>query len=181
MEMERINVRARHSALLLAYFALFCLVGCRSERLQNRDNGLSSKTEWIDPKSLSSGPIQHGELSAEQMKRIKALQETFHEVDPTPLEKWVEDFKRDNDPEREIRVYESMAEAYRAYCAGKNLTLQAKMDVEGVVLMRSGASDEEVLSQLKLKTLSIEDAKAILKLYKAPPAPIDVYSKPGGK
>lgn len=56
------------------------------------------------------------------MERINALQQTFAEVDPTPLAKWVEDFKRDVDPERELRIYEAMAQAYRAYCQGKNLS-----------------------------------------------------------
>jgi hypothetical protein len=112
------------------------------------------------------------------MERIRKLQQTFSEVDPMPLEKWVDDFKRDKDPDREIRIYEGMAEAYTAYCSGRQLTLQAKQDVHQVVLLRSGAPDAQVLPQLTLKVLSVDDAKEILKLYKVPPAPITVSTVP---
>jgi hypothetical protein len=108
------------------------------------------------------------------MERLKKLQETFAEVDPSPLEKWVDDFKRDQDPEREIRIQEAMATAYSAYCSGRSLTLAAKRDVYQVVLLRSGAADAEVLSHIKLSTLSLDDAKAVLKLYPMAPAPITV-------
>lgn len=113
-------------------------------------------------------------LTQQQEARIKRLQETFIDVDPTPLEKWREDFSRDRDPERELRIYEGMAEAYRSYCEGKDLTQAAKSDVYQVVLLRSGAPEAEVLPRLKLTVLSLEDAKAILKGYRVQAAPIVV-------
>ena len=97
-----------------------------------------------------------------------------------PLEKWIDDFKRDRDPNREIRIYEGMAEAYTAYCSGRNLTLRAKQDVYQIVLLRSGAPDAEVLRRLKLKALSVDDAKEVLSLYRAPPAPITISTAPNG-
>jgi len=112
------------------------------------------------------------------MERVKALQQTFAEVDPSPLPKWVEDFKRDRDPDRELRIYEGMADAYRAYCHGRSLSPRAKADVYQVVLLRSGAPDAEILPRLKLEELSIADAKDVLRMYTVPGEPLTVMPSP---
>jgi hypothetical protein len=117
-------------------------------------------------------------LTAIQLERVKALQQTFAEVDTSPLPRWIDDFKRDQDPDRELRTYERMADAYRAYCRGRSLSPRAKADVYLVVLLRSGAPDEEVLPRLKLQELTIADAKDILRLYKAPPEPVTSVPSP---
>lgn len=169
------------SIQLIMLVLLSCLFACRSDGQDRSTKPASSQVQWVDTAKLQPGPVRHEQLSAAQMERIKKLQQTFSEVDPMPLEKWVDDFKRDLNPDRELRVYEGMAEAYTAYCSGRNLTPLAKQDVYQVVLLRSSAPDAEVLQQLNLKALSIDDAKEILKLYKAPPAPIKVSPVPGGQ
>ena len=136
-----------------------------------------SGTQWVDPNQLTAGPIRHEALAPSQVERLKALQRTFADVDPTPPEKWIEDFQRDQNPEREILIYEAMAKAYRAYCEGKTLSPTAKADVYRVVLLRSGAPEAEVVPRLKLKELSMADAKEILRLYTDPPAPIRVQQR----
>ena len=120
--------------------------------------------QWTDPSKLGRGSIQHEQLTADQLA----------EVDPTPLDKWVDDFKRDRDPEREIRIYESMARAFVAYGRGRKLSLAAKKEVYELVLLRSGAPETEVLPQLKLRELSVAEAKDVLRLYSDAPAPITV-------
>src|SRR5262249_20201734 len=119
-------------------------------------------------------PIQHDSLTPTQLARIGTLQQVFSDVDETSLDKWIEDFKRDQDLEREIRIYEGMAEAYRAYCADKTLTAQAKRDVYQVVLLRSGRQEAEVIGGVTLQPPSVSDAREVLRLYRVPPAPISV-------
>jgi hypothetical protein len=164
----RIPVTVSHVAILTCLALSWA--ACKSEKGQ---------TQWIEASKLKPGPVRHEVLTDGQMDRVKALQTTFAEVDPTPLESWVNDFKRDIDPERELRTYEGMAKAYRAYCQGRSLSAGAKMDVYRVVLLRSGAPDEDVLPRLKLKELSAADAKDILRLYTEPPQPLTVTSSPG--
>jgi hypothetical protein len=159
--------------LLIALIACSaCLVACKQEPPSPRQT-------WIAPGQLQPGPIRHEALTAAQLDRLTKLQQTFSDVDPTPLEKWVDDFQRDHDPEREIRIYEAMAAAYSGYGAGRALTLPAKRDVYQVVLLRSGAPDAEVLRQLELTTLSLDDAREILKLYPMAPLPITVSPTSG--
>ena len=56
-----------------------------------------------------------------------------------------------------------MAKAYSAYSAKHDLSSEAKKDAYRVVLLRSMASEEDVLQKLKLKKLSKEDAREIMK------------------
>jgi hypothetical protein len=114
-------------------------------------------------------PVHPELLTDKQMQRTQALQATLAEVDPTPLEEWIEDVTRAHNPERELKMYEGMAKAYRSYCTGKSLSHDAKMDVYQVVLLRSGAKDSIVLPQLKLKELPMSEAEKILRHYPVPP------------
>lgn len=145
------------------------VVGCRG--------GERRATDPTTAPPLQRGPIRHDSLPAEQVARLTRLQQIFAEVDPTPLAGWIDDFRRDQHPEREIAIYEAMARAYTGYCQGRDLDVAAKREVFSVVLTRSGAPDEEVLERLtqgELHTLTRDDVKAILALYDAPPAPITV-------
>jgi hypothetical protein len=111
------------------------------------------------------------------MNQVKRLQKTFSEVDSSPLEKWVEDFKRDSHPEKELEIWEAMANAYESFTTTKNLTLDAKKEVFQVVLLRSGAPEEDVLLHLKLKVLSEKDAREIMALFHEKPKPMEVIKR----
>jgi hypothetical protein len=123
------------------------------------------KTQWIDPSQIQPGPIQHETLTEDQLQRIRALQATFAEVDQQPLEKWIDDFKRDLDPDRELQVWERMAKAYQRYCENRSLSLAVKKEVFSVVLLRSSSSAEETLEHVQLRELSAEDAQQIARSY----------------
>ena len=142
------------------------------------DRGTSgdARTQWIDPKKLEPGPMRHASLTEEQMARVQRVQKVFSEVDPSPIEKWVEDFTRDANLEKELSLWESMATAYETYTTSRTLTLAAKKEVFGVVLLRSGAPEEEVLKHVKLKILTEKDARDIMRLFSARPTPVTVVS-----
>src|SRR5262249_11406773 len=102
-------------------------------------------------------------LTSEQMARIQKLQTALVEVDGQPVEQWVDDFKRDLDPDRELDVWETMAKAYTAYCSTHTLSPEAKKEVYKVVLLRSTASEQEALEHLELKVLTKDDAIAVMR------------------
>jgi hypothetical protein len=136
-------------------------------------NPPASSVKWIDPGKVAPGPVRTS-LTTAQVERVARLQQTFQDVDASPLPTWVEDFQRDADPAREIRIYEGMANAYLAYCTGRQLTQDAKRDVYQIVLLRSGAPEQEALAHVKLKVLSVADAKDVLRNYTAPSLQISV-------
>jgi hypothetical protein len=158
---------------LVSTVVLFALLvtGC--------DRGSTSgdaRTQWVDPNKLKPGPIRHASLTEEQMARVQRVQKVFSEVDPSPIEKWAEDFRRDLDPERELSLWESMATAYETFTASRTLTFAAKKEVFAVVLLRSGAPEEEVLKHAKLKVLTEKDARDIMRLFSTRPTPVRVVS-----
>lgn len=131
----------------------------------------------MDPKKISQGPVVHTELSMEQVSRITRLQKTFADVDPTPLTKWIEDFSRDQNPDREIAIWEGMATPYEKFLTNHTLTLQGKKEAFQVVMLRSGTSAEETMSRVKLEFLTKDQAREILAGYQTNPEPIRVYTK----
>src|SRR5262245_51543326 len=78
------------------------------------------KTANVDLGTLKPGPIRRDELSQDLVARITKLHDSF---DPSPLSKWLDDFKHDQNPESESEIYERMARAYAAFCRGRTLSL----------------------------------------------------------
>ena len=99
-----------------------------------------SNAEWIDPSKLTPGEVRHQSLTDSQISRITELQQTFKEVDPTPLEKWIDDFKREQDPDREIAIWGSIVSPYRKFASSEGVDLAMKNEAFGLLLMRSGGS-----------------------------------------
>ena len=97
------------------------------------------------------------------MERINKLRDTLAEVERSPIEKWVDNFKRDANPDKELAVWERIAAGYIRYCSRKPLSREAKEDVFQLLLLRSMASEQKVLNHIKLKTLTVEEAKESLK------------------
>ena len=116
----------------------------------------------------------HDTLPDELLERIKGVHATFADVDGTPLDKWISDFKRDVNPEPNVRIWEDMKVAYEDYCDGRELPLETRKEIFRVVLFRSMAAPKDVLERIDLSILSVDDASEIMKAYPSEPKPIDV-------
>jgi hypothetical protein len=66
-------------------------------------------TVYIDRQNLKVGEVRHKALPVELVARIRKVASALEEVLPDPLEKWVEDFRRDEDPETEVVIWERVA------------------------------------------------------------------------
>lgn len=158
-------------ATWLAIFAAFAVASCSSARqeeptTESAANGTGGNVEWIEVDKIQPGPTVHETLTDEQMAHIKALQKVFFEVDGQPVEQWVDNFKRDLNPDRELAIWERMATAYGDYCASReDLTIDVKKEVYKIVLLRSMAPPDEVLSRIELKHLSKDEAQDIMRGY----------------
>lgn len=146
--------------LTLASLLAFLIPGCDGAKDNQR-----SDTKVVNTPALKPNEIQHEQLSEEQLRRIKKLHETFAEVDKSSLETWIDNFKRDADPDSEIAIWERIARAYMSYCAGRELTLEAKDEVFQTLVMRSLTTEEDAVKRLKLKVLSEDEARRIMSSY----------------
>ena len=141
---------------ILAFFGFACAGRSESQHPQ---------TQMVNVADLQPSEIQHEQLSEEQLRRIKKLHETFTEVDSSSFEKWIDGFKRDANPDSEIAIWERVANAYTSYCSRRQLTLEAKGDVFQALVLRSMTSDKEAVKTLKLKALSGDEARKIMREY----------------
>ena len=154
-----------------AFVVLACLIaiGCERRQESSTSNPPSPaptsqpQVQWVDPNTLHPGPIRRDALTPEQMERIRKLQAVFVEVDGQSVEQWVDNFKRDLNPDRELDIWETMANAYNAYCSRRTLSPEAKKEVFKVVLLRSMAPEKDVLERLDLEVLTKDEAVAVMR------------------
>jgi hypothetical protein len=96
-------------SLRLVAFVL-CLLSIACERpatpLPTPNSSGKERVEWVDPKTIQPGPIRRDSLTSEQMARVRALQATFVEADGQTVEQWVDNFKGDADPDKELQIWE---------------------------------------------------------------------------
>jgi hypothetical protein len=69
----------------------------------------------LQPSELHKGPIRRPVLPDSFVDRIKAFKAILSDVDPTPLETAIDNFKRDTHPEEEIAIWERIANTYRLF------------------------------------------------------------------
>src|SRR5262245_60235642 len=131
--------------------------------ISRKNKGQDHNAQLADLYSLKPGTIKHQGLSPNQMERIYKLRDTLAEVEHSSIEKWVDNFKRDANPDKELAIWERIAAGYTRYCSKRLLSIEAKKDVFQLLLLRSMASEQEVLNHIKLKTLTVDEAKETLK------------------
>jgi hypothetical protein len=122
-----------------------------------------TKLVVVNLKELRSGPIRHQSLSPGLVQRIKRLRSVFKEVSPDSLEKWLEDFRRDLHPDREVWVWERMAKLFVRHTTPTD-TLGRKKEVFSLVLCCSAsASPKWVRSTIANKWLTKGEVAKVCK------------------
>lgn len=73
------------------------------------------ETRPIPPGGLARGPIRQTKLSVGLARRIEKLRAEIHDVFPSTLAEWLDDFSRDSDPEREVLRWERLSRCYSQF------------------------------------------------------------------
>jgi hypothetical protein len=108
---------------------------------------------------IKPGNVIHKQLSPELEERIRKLQSTFAEVFERTHEEWLDGFRRDLNPEAEIKLWEAMASAYRSLLGKHALSLPAKKEALG--LLCAGQTP----ATGKLRYLRREESEEVMRLY----------------
>lgn len=163
-----------HIVLVIVTVVGLCSCSVNDPKSPSKDR----KTVSVDPTKIERGPVRHARLSAAQVTRLRKVHSTFAEVDGQTFAEWEDDFKRDADPDENLRIWEDMEIAYLKFCEGKSLDVATRKEVFKVVLLRSMAPESEVLRQGKLRILSEAEAKQIMRGYPSEPKPVEVIQYP---
>jgi hypothetical protein len=134
------------------------------------------RTQSAHAPEMKLGPIRHQNLSDAIIARIRRFEPILAEVYPQTHEAWVDGFQRDVHPEQEVAIWEALAAAYQGFTEKRSLSLDAKKEAFGLLLVRSSRDEQQTLSGETLRHLSRADAEELMRLYSAPPQPI-LYEK----
>jgi accessory colonization factor AcfC len=131
----------------------------------------------ITPTATTPAPAVHGTLSAAQLEKITTIQRIFAEVNPSTLEETIDDFKQEQDPDREIAIWSAMANAYEKFTNRKPLDINKKTEVYNLILMRSMENEADAKAETNLKYLTDKEASELLSYYTLEARPITVEKK----
>lgn len=142
---------------------LLAAVSCQNaeETETSAENVVTTTTSSVQENTTA----QEG-LTEDQLANVDYCYETFQEVTGKTREQWVEDFENYPDTEGEIEISMMMANAYRSFCDGKELSMEVKDEVYKAVLLRSTLSEEDVLENMSLTHLSPEELQQIMAAFK---------------
>ncbi|CAK8713309.1 hypothetical protein KKHLCK_02345 [Candidatus Electrothrix laxa] len=90
---------------------------------------LKGKTENIDPKKVKFGPPTHENLPLNLISRIRLIRAALLDVYPHSIEFWIDGFRGDAHPSREIRIWEHIAACHIEYCVMTRLSQEQQKDV----------------------------------------------------
>ena len=123
--------------------------------------GNPGKVEWVNPNGVHPGQIRHSELTDTQVNRIRALQAHLGKYDGLTLDQWIDNFKRDANPDRELAVWDAISGAMRMTEEKMALTQDQSREAFKVVLMSSMAPYEQARPKMTLVLLSEQQVKEI--------------------
>lgn len=130
--------------------------------------------EWRKLSSLRVNLIGTSKLSNEQEDRIKIIKMMLDKIYPQSNKDWTEGFTRDQNPEREIRIWECIAKSLMAVEEVSFASDKVKNEAFSLLLMRSGSPTADVLKRINLEHFTRKSAKQLLDSYELKPKPITV-------
>ncbi len=135
----------------------------------------NSNVQTINANDLTLSPIVHDTLSSDQIEKIKKIQKTFSEVNPSSLEETITNFKRDRNPDNEIAIWLAMANAYEKFTSkNPSIDISKKKEAYGLILIRSMENEESTKVKADLKLLTDKEVSEILSYYILEAKPLTV-------
>ena len=95
---------------------------------------------------LEQGPVRHAEFPPALVARIKNVHLALEEVYPSSLADWLDDFRRDLHPEREVVWWERLAECYLTYRNRRDLSAKQRQTAFKILLSITMGAPPDALS-----------------------------------
>jgi len=172
---KNICVKVNKEYCSLGQFTIEEINSSIKEPIKNDEDFDYKNLQYIDLHNLNEQDLGTSIISEIQKNRIKLIANIFQDVFSDTMEKWINDFSKDDNPEREILIWEDMAKAYTQICSHWSFSKKQKIEVFDLILHRSSLPKKLVLQQVQLKLLSRKQAKYVLSKYQGSPQPILIY------
>lgn len=143
------------------------------EKIQRRAAYLSAKGESkrVETEKIRFAPPRHEELPINLISRVRLIRAALLGVYPHSMQFWIDGFRGDAHPSREIRIWEHVASCYIEYCAMTRLTEEQQQKVFAVI---SAISCGLSLSEASEKAIGLPE-DAIEKIGQLWEYPVPIY------
>lgn len=122
------------------------------------------KEYWADSAQLQQNEYQHDPFEGEMRVRIESIMNNLSEVYSLTYDEWEDGFRRDQNPQNEIAIWERIVSVYQSYSKSSS-GLALKKEIYSVVVTCSFSEPEQVLGQVSLEVLSETKATEIINAY----------------
>jgi hypothetical protein len=100
-------------------------------------------TKNIEVSDIEVGPIVHPVLSDSFIERIKMFKTILGDVDDISLERSIDAFKRDSNPEKELAIWERIASTFQTFLSHNPTSDPAvRKDIFAVLFLASTGVEE---------------------------------------
>nr|WP_315289695.1 GIY-YIG nuclease family protein [Serratia proteamaculans] len=113
-------------------------------------------------------------LTDDQNRRITTVYRILGHLFPDSLSLWLDDFRKDKTPEREINIWEGFAKAFSKVDSLFSLSNDSAREVYTLLLIRTSSKKSDILKEYKSKFFSVKQISEILDCYELKPMPIVV-------
>ena len=122
------------------------------------------KIYWANVHQLQESDYRHEPFEGERKKNIEFIKESLSEVNSNTYVEWEDGFRRDENPDKEIAIWNYIIFVYNKY-SSIDLSQEQKNDIYLIAVTCSYSNQNVVLGQLTLQSLDIEKAKEIISVY----------------
>lgn len=101
------------------------------------------KVETIETSKILISPYRHSKLPVNLVTRICLIRAALFEVYPHSMDFWVDGFRRDAHPSREVRIWEHISACYLEFVSAHELTAKQRSDAYNAITSLSLGGDAE--------------------------------------
>ena len=149
--------------LFSLFLFLVSLSACRSD-IEKKGNQLKT----VEIEKLVPSAMRQDSLSSAQLERIKIIHATFSEVYPISLDESIKNFKKDQNPNREIEIWMKMVESFKSLTSAGNYSkIEERQEVFSVILASTMMPLEKIKADVELTELSENEVDQIVGLFLA--------------
>ena len=132
-----------------------------------RIDGIAGEV-WVDAAELAPGPIRHRSLPADVAERVERVFATFEPVlavQDVDLPTFMDDFRREIDPDGEVRAWQYLAWVYERVTGLGDFTLAGKCGIYNTLLACSTGPRGTVRGTIDAPALTLPQREAVMDLY----------------
>ena len=125
-------------------------------------NKKKEKKETVKTENIHKDSIIKEKLPDDLYKRLQNIYEKTYEANPTTFSEFEKNISRDNNPEREISIWENIAQSYFQYVSIGNFNLKEKREMFNFLL---SISTEVSIGKFSNFNLSESEKEKLITLY----------------